>query len=109
MARSVLPPLSSLFLFPMLLSFLSCILSCEGYCRENIRLNKNATVGICYTRFFTRHDVCVLVQDLALRTRQHPISLANGYADLYLYLPCMRRLRVRGMQAYAAKTFNLPY
>ncbi|MEG2021535.1 MAG: hypothetical protein RR978_03995 [Oscillospiraceae bacterium] len=108
-ARSVLPPLSSLFLFPMLLSFLSCILSCEGYCRENIRLNKNATVGICYTRFFTRHDVCVLVQDLALRTRQHPISLANGYADLYLYLPCMRRLRVRGMQAYAAKTFNLPY
>ena len=33
----------------------------------------------------------------------------QGYADVYLHLPAMRRLRVRGMQAYAAKTFQLPY
>lgn len=108
-ARNVLPPLAPPLLLPMLLTFLSTLLSIEGYGREHLKRNKNATVSVCYTRFFTRHDVCVLGQDLALRIWQHPISISQGYADVYLHLPAMRRLRVRGMQAYAAKTFQLPY
>ena len=58
---------------------------------------------MCFTRFFTRHEVCVLTPDIAYTITENPFSVSGGRCDLRVHLPCGVRYRVRGVLRYLAQ------
>lgn len=101
-ASYVMPQLLPMLAVPAVLSLASLLVSLEGLLREGLRKNKNRTLSVCYTRFFTRHEVCVFTQDVAYTLLENPFSVSGGRCDVRVHLPGRRRLRVRGALRYQA-------
>ena len=80
------------------------IVSLEGLRREGLHKNENRTLSVVFTRFFTRHEVCVLTQDLAYTLFEHPFSVSEGRCDVTVCLPCRVRYRARGVLQYQARS-----
>ena len=97
-----LPQMVPVLLVPAFLGFFAFLVSLEGWWKEGVCRNANRTLGLCFTRFFTRHEVCVLAPDVAYTTMQHPMALSAGWADLKVHLPCGLSYRVRGVVQYLA-------
>lgn len=102
-----LPSIISALVVPFLLGFLSLLNAIDGYGRENIARLKNCTLSVTYSRFFTRHEVCVFSLDISMRIWRNPIYLTDGRSDLYLSLPHRRRLRVRGVANEFIQNFEI--
>ncbi|MEG0178070.1 MAG: PH domain-containing protein [Oscillospiraceae bacterium] len=102
-----MPSVRIIIALPIILSCAALLVSIEGYGREGLTIMPNRTIAVCYTSFFTRHDLCILTQDVSLLLWQHPVSASEGRCDIYLYLPCHKKVRVRGVQAYYAKNLTL--
>lgn len=102
-ALASMPALLPVLNVPVLLSFFGLLVSLEGMRREGLRKNANRTLSICYTRFFTRHEVCVLTSDLSFTLFETPFAVSAGRCDVTVNLPCRRRLRVRGVLRYAVQ------
>ena len=79
------------------------IVSLEGMVKEGFCKNKNRTLSVVFTRFFTRHDVCVLTQDLAYSLFEHPFSISEGRCDLKVCLPGRVGYKVRGVLQFKAR------
>ena len=87
------------------LGALGCmIVSLEGLRREGLHKNENRTLSVVFTRFFTRHEVCVLTQDLAYTLFEHPFSVSEGRCDVTVCLPCRVRYKARGVLQYQARS-----
>ena len=102
-ASYTMPQMLPMLAVPAVLSLLSLLVSLEGFFREGFCKNKNRTLSVCFTRFFTRHEVCVLTQDLAYTITENPFSVSGGRCDLRVHLPCGVRCRVRGALQYLAR------
>ena len=87
------------------LGALGCmIVSLEGLRKEGLHKNENRTLSVVFTRFFTRHEVCVLTQDLAYTLFEHPFSVSEGRCDVTVCLPCRVRYKARGVLQYQARS-----
>lgn len=103
-ASYAMPGLLPMLAVPVLLSLGALLVSLEGFFREGFCKNKNRSLSVCFTRFFTRHEVCVLTQDLAYTILENPFSVSGGRCDLWVHLPCGLRYRVRGALQYLARS-----
>lgn len=92
---------------PVFLSLCSLLVSAEGLLREGVCGNANRTLSLCFTRFFTRHEVCVFTPDIACTLQQNPFSLRAGRCDVLVHLPCRARYKLRGVLLHAAQA--LPF
>lgn len=101
-ASWALPGVMPVLAVPLVLSVGCCAVSLEGFFREGVCKNENRSLSLTYTRFFTRHDVCIFTPDVTYLTTQHPMAAAEGRADFRVRLPCGVRYRVRGIRQYAA-------
>lgn len=102
-ASYTMPQLLPMLAVPAVLSLASLLVSLEGFFREGFCKNGNRTLSVCFTRFFTRHEVCVLTQDLAYTITENPFSVSGGRCDLRVHLPCGVNYRVRGALQYLAR------
>ena len=102
-ASYTMPRLLPMLAVPALLSLASLLVSLEGFFREGFCKNENRSLSLCFTRFFTRHEVCVLTPDLAYTITENPFSVSGGRCDLRVHLPCGVRYRVRGALQYLAR------
>ena len=60
------------------------------------------TLSVCYTRNFTRHDVCVLTSDLSYSILETPFGVSSGLCNLSVHLPCRVILKVRSILTFQA-------
>lgn len=81
----------------MVLALAGLLVSLEGFFREGLHKNANRTLSVCYTRFFTRHEVCVFTPDLSYTLLENPFSVSGGRCDVRVHLPCGLQYRVRGV------------
>ena len=102
-----LPKLTVVLAVPLVLSLLCAAVGVDGFFHEGAAGNANRTLSLCYTRFFTRHNVCILTQDRVYDTYQHPIALSAGRADFTVHLPCGVQYKVRGIVQYTAHRMPL--
>ena len=90
------------------LGALGCMLvSLEGLSKEGLCKNQNRTLSVVFTRFFTRHEVCVLTQDLSYILFEHPFSISEGRCDVRVCLPSRIRYKVRGVLQF--KVRGIPF
>lgn len=106
-ASWTMPAILPVLCVPLVLSLLSLLVSLEGLLYEGICSNENRTVSLCFTRLFTRHEVCVFTPDIAYTLFEHPFAVSGGWCDVYVHLPCRARYRVRGVLQYVAR--SLPF
>ena len=102
-----LPQLTPLLLVPLALSAGLVAVSVEGWFTEGAARNSNGTMAVCYTRLFSRHQLCVFSPNISLSSIQTPFSEAVGRCTLTIYLPCRRRIRVRSIKKLAADHLRL--
>lgn len=107
LAAWFLPEAVPVLVVPLILALASLANAIDGFGKENIYRQPNRTIFAVYSRFFTRHEVCIFTQDFAFRTWRTPFYFLNGRSDIYLSLPYRRRLRIRGIQFSFAKGFEL--
>lgn len=107
LAYNYLPDAVPVLAVPLILVLISLANAIDGFGRENIYRQENRTIFAVFTRFFTRHEVCIFTTDIALRTWRTPFYLFDGRSDIYLSLPYRRRLRIRGVQISYANNFKL--
>lgn len=106
-ASYVMPPILPMLFVPVVLSFVSILVSSDGFFHEGICKNKNRTLSVCYTKYFTRHDICVFTPDLAYTITENPFSVSRGRCDVHIHLPCSLRYKVRGALKYLAQ--DIPF
>lgn len=82
---------------PVAAALACCAQSLEGYFTEGVRRNANRSVSVTYTRFFTRHEVCVLTPDVTCEMFRHPVAVNQGRCDFTVRMPCGVRCRARGI------------
>ena len=107
-ASYAMPQLLPMLCVPAVLAAASLLVSLEGFFREGIRANGGRTLSVCFTRFFTRHEVFVLTPDIAYTLLENPFSVSAGRCDVLLHLPCGLRCRVRGALQYLARELPFP-
>ncbi|MEG0166587.1 MAG: hypothetical protein RR709_01835 [Ruthenibacterium sp.] len=101
-ALTIMPQLLPMLAVPVLLSFAALAQSLEGFLKEGVCKNENRTLSLCFTRFFTRHEVCVFAADTSYTLVAHSLSISAGRCDFYVHLPCRLRYHVRGILRYVA-------
>lgn len=102
-----LPQITPLLLVPLGLCAGLVAASVEGWFTEGVAHNPNGTLEICYTRLFSRHQLCVFTPNLSLASIQTPFSEAVGRCTLTIFLPCRRRIQVRSIKKLAADHLRL--
>lgn len=102
-----LPDLTLLLMIPLILSLGLLLASIEGWFKEGIDRNENRTLSVCYTRFFTRHNLCVFTSDLSFTTLQTPFSENIGRCNFILHLPCYKNVVIRSIKTYEAHRIKL--
>ena len=102
-----MPQLTPLLLVPLALCAGLVAVSVEGWFTEGAARNSNCTMAVCYTRLFSRHQLCVFSPNISLSSVQTPFSEAVGRCTLTIYLPCRRRIRVRSIKKLAADHLRL--
>ncbi len=102
-AWSVMPQILPMLTVPVLLSLAALLVSLEGFFREGVCKNSNRTLSVCYTRFFTRHEVCAFTRDIAYTIVENPFSVSRGRCDLTIHLPSAVSCKARGVKQYLAK------
>lgn len=86
-----------------------CLLvSLEGFWEEGIADNPNRTLGLVYTRFFTRYEVCIFTPDRSFAVRQNPFSVNAGRSNVFVRLPAHHTFRVRGVRKARADALGWP-
>ena len=86
-----------------------CLLvSLEGFGEEGIADNPNRTLGLVYTRFFTRYEVCIFTPDRSFAVRQNPFSVNAGRSNVFVRLPAHHTFRVRGVRKARADALGWP-
>lgn len=102
-----LPQLTPVLVIPLLLSLGLVLSALEGWFTEGVRRNPNHTLAVQYTRWFTRHSLCVFTPDRAFSTFQTPFSENVARCDFTLRLPCRRKVKIRGIKRYQADQLKL--
>lgn len=102
-ASYAMPQILPMLFVPAVLALAGLLVSLEGFFREGLRKNANRTLSVCYTRFFTRHEVCVFTPDLSYTLLENPFSVSGGRCDVRVHLPCGLQYRVRGVLQYLAR------
>lgn len=86
-----------------------CLLvSLEGFREEGIADNPNRTLGLVYTRFFTRYEVCIFTPDRSFAVRQNPFSVSAGRSNVFVRPPARHTFRVRGVRKARADALGWP-
>lgn len=96
------PSLLPIPLLACILAFGALLVSLEGIAREGVCKNSNRTLSVCYTRNFTRHDVCVLTSDLSYSILETPFGISSGLCNLSVHLPCRVTMKVRSIPTFQA-------
>lgn len=102
-----LPDLTLLLFIPQILSFALILVSIEGWFTEGICSNPNRTLSVCYTRFFTKHNLCIFTNDISFSTLQTPFSENIARCNFTLHLPCGKRILIRSIKSYQAHRLKL--
>lgn len=102
-ASYAMPQILPMLFVPVVLALAGLLVSLEGFFREGLHKNANRTLSVCYTRFFTRHEVCVFTLDLSYTLLENPFSVSGGRCDVRVHLPCGLQYRVRGVLQYLAR------
>ena len=79
----------------------------EGFFTENVRRGPGRTLELSYSRFLTRHRVCVFSQNAAFVFTQHPLLAHRQRCNLRVRLPARGSFRVRGLPDYLARELPL--
>lgn len=103
-----LPGILPVLYVPVLASAGCLAQSAEGYFVEGMARQKGGALCVTYTRFFTRHEVCVMTPDVTYETFRHPVSVREGRSDFTVRLPCGIKCRARGVMHAAADRMPLP-
>ena len=77
-ASYAMPQILPMLFVPVVLALAGLLVSLEGFFREGLHKNANRTLSVCYTRFFTRHEVCVFTPDLSYTLLENPFSVSGG-------------------------------
>ncbi|NCC07475.1 MAG: hypothetical protein EOM30_05390 [Clostridia bacterium] len=101
-AMANMPSMLPVICVPALLSGACMAVSYEGYLREGVCKNENRTLSLVYTRFFTRHEVCIFTPDTSYTIREHPFAISGGWCDFYVSMPGSITLRARCVARYVA-------
>ena len=107
-AMNVLPGLLGLLGVLVALSAGCLLVSLEGFGEEGIADNPNRTLGLIYTRFFTRYEVCIFTPDRSFAVRQNPFSVNAGRSNVFVRLPAHHTFRVRGVRKARADALGWP-
>ncbi len=96
-AAWLIPEVAPFFSLPAFLCLVSTLVSVEGFFVETVQQTDNRTLQLCFTRFLTRHRVCVFGAQVGYRFTQNPLLYYNRWCNFRLYLPCGLQFRVRCM------------
>lgn len=107
-ALGVMPGLVGILALLVLLSAGCLLVSLEGFRQEGIADNPNRTLALVYTRFFTRHEICVFTPDRSFAVRQNPFSVRLGRSNVFVRLPARHSFRVRGVRKARADALGWP-
>jgi len=102
-----LPQLTPVLIIPLLLSLGLVLVSLEAWFTEGVHRNSNHTLAVQYSRWFTRHSLCVFTPDRAFSTFQTPFSENVARCNFTLRLPCRRKIKLRGIKRYQADQLKL--
>ena len=102
-----LPNLTPVLMLPLFLSLGLLLSGLEARFCEGISRQSGGSLRVCYTRNFTRHDLCILTQDVSYTIFQSPRAESIHRCSLYLWLPCRQKLRVRGVKRWQARRLML--
>ncbi len=100
-------PLAALMALPVFFVLLSLAVSIEGFFKEGVSKNENRTISLYYTKFFTRHEICVFTHNVKYRVFQHIFNVKNKNSNLRVDMPYGYDLRVRGIEIERA--MSLPF
>ncbi len=103
----LMPQIAPLFWLPCFLLFIALLVSIEGFFTESVRRGFNRTLELCYSRFLTRHRVCIFTSQTEFCFFQHPLLAYRQRCNLILRLPCGLRFRIRSIPEYESKTLPL--
>lgn len=101
-ASYAMPQILPMLFVPVVLALAGLLVSLEGFFREGLLKNANRTLSVCYTRFFTRHEVCVFTPDLSYTLLENPFSVSRrtvrraGAPALRAAVPRARRTAISG-------------
>ena len=110
---NVLPGLLGLLGVLVALSAGCLLVSLEGFGEEGIADNPNRTLGLVYTRFFTRYEVCIFTPDrscllytsscICLRPLFGPLGFRLFF---YHIIRAPRRKHLRGKNLFVCPGFH---
>ena len=103
----LMPDIAPLLGLPSFLLFISLLVSLEAFFTESVRRSSNRTLELSYSRFLTRHRVCIFTSQTGFSFSQHPLLTYRQRCNLTLRLPCGLRFRVRSIPDYQANTLPL--
>ena len=103
----VMPQVAPLLALPTVLLAIGTLVSLEGFFTENVRRGPGRTLELSYSRFLTRHRVCVFSQNAAFLFTQHPLLAHRQRCNLRVRLPARGSFRVRGLPDYLARELPL--
>ena len=101
-AFAVMPSMLPFLAVPALFSLGSVLQSYEGFLKEGMCKNENRSLSLVFTRFFTRHEVCIFSPDVSYTMLENPLSLSAGRCDFCVSLPCRLSYKARGVLRYQA-------
>ncbi len=98
-----------MFFMPVLIALciMSFAVSVEGIFKEGFCINKNRTISLCYTKYITRHEVCVITHNMKYSVRQSPFNIRKKSANLKINVLYGLKLRARGV--IAEKALEMPF
>ena len=97
------PPLALL----VLTALVWLLVQAQGFLMEDAWRAESGVLTARYTRGFTLHSVCVFTPDVSFCTLQTPFSEMRGRCTLRVRLPYHRKIRVRSMDAEAARALTI--
>ncbi len=101
-AFAIMPAMIPFLTVPALLSLASVAQSYEGFLKEGMCKNKNRSLSLVFTRFFTRHEICIFSPDVTYTLTENPLSYSAGRCDFRVSLPCRLAYKARGVLRYEA-------
>lgn len=102
-----LPNLTLVLLIPLFMSIVLVLVSIEAWFTEGICRNDNRTLSVCYTKLFTRHNLCVFTSDISFSTLQTPFAENIARCNFTLHLPCRKRILIRSIKSFQAHRLKL--
>ena len=103
----LIPKITPLLALPCFLCVIWLFVDIEGFFTETVKTAPNRSLELCYTKFFTRHRIFVLTNQVAFQFSYNPLLDVRNRCNFILRLPCKTKFYIRCIPKDLAKNLAL--